>query len=467
MGAATFWTANSLALLPLPIRHRILASLTDDEIQEFLFDWLRWARPEQLPPTGNWRTWLVLAGRGFGKTRTGAEWVRARVESGRARRIALVAPTAADARDVMVEGESGLLSICPEGNKPVYEPTKRRLTWPNGALATTYSADEPERLRGPQHDHAWCDEVGSWRRPQAWDNLQFGLRLGDDPRTCVTTTPKRTTLVKALLEAKTTVRTKGSSYDNRANLAPAFFDEIIAAYEGTRLGLQEIHAELSEIVDGAWFPGFSMRRNVDVGAEWIPGVPVRLAIDCGTSFHTGAVFFQVREMDAHRFSVNVFADYYAEGLYSRANAEAIQAVGRERCSGRLDAIRLDPAGSHRTGIGPTVSSEYDRVFGSRSLSPWPLLSVTDGLDLIETLLGSETRDAELIIHPRCVHLIEAFKNYQRANSGGEWLDRPKDPQHPQEDLMDALRGGLQDRFPEGRRPAPVFRWMQARGGRLR
>src|SRR5450759_4532434 len=129
--------------------------------------WHRLARPEQLPPPGNWRIWLVLAGRGWGKTRTAAEWVLERVESGKARRIALVAPTAADARAVMVEGASGILACATERLRPLYEPSRRRLTWPNGAIATLYSADEPERLRGPQHDTASCDEIATWRYPEA------------------------------------------------------------------------------------------------------------------------------------------------------------------------------------------------------------------------------------------------------------------------------------------------------------
>jgi hypothetical protein len=408
-----------------------------------------------------------MAGRGFGKTRTGVEWVRGMVESGRARRVALVAPTAADVRDVMVGGESGLLAVCPPWNRPAYEPSKRRLVWPNGAIATTYSADEPERLRGPQHDLALCDEIGSWRRPQSWDNLMFGLRLGRDPRACVTFTPRQTTLVRSLLAAPDSVLTKGSSYENRANLAPTFFSQILAAYEGTRLGLQEIHAELSEIAEGAWFPSFSPRRHVTPEAEYRPGLPVLLAIDCGTSIHTGAVFFQVRERGEYRFDVNVFADYHAEGLLSETNARAILDVARRTCQGRLDRVRLDPASGQRTGVGPVVYAEYERVFGRHLVAPWPRLPVVDGLNLIETLLGSESRAAELTIHPRCTHLIEAFKNYQRAQRGGEWLDDPVDPQHPHEDLMDALRGGLQDRFPDGRRPAPAFRVVQARGGRLR
>ena len=215
------------------------------------YEWRRWARPDQLTPPGDWRTWLVLAGRGWGKTRTGAEFVRAEVESGRAKRVALVAPTAADARDVIAEGESGILAVSPPWSEPLYEPSKRRLTWPNGAIATLYSADEPRRLRGPQHDLAWADELAAWERPEAWDQLMFGLRLGADPRVIVTTTPRPISVVRELLKADTTHLTRGATFDNRANLAPAFFEQIIRKYEGTRLGRQELYAEVLDDVPGA------------------------------------------------------------------------------------------------------------------------------------------------------------------------------------------------------------------------
>jgi phage terminase large subunit-like protein len=227
------------------------ASLSDDDFRRLQHDWRFWARPNQLPPPGDWRVWLVQAGRGFGKTRCGAEWCRDLIEAGLARRVALVAPTAADARDVMVEGDSGILSVCPPWNRPHYEPSKRRLTWPCGAMATTYSADEPERLRGPQHDTAWCDELAAWRYPAAWDMLMFGLRLGDNPRACVTTTPKPTPLIKAIRSDPNTATTRGTTYDNRDNLAAALFDQIITRYEGTRFGRQELLGELLEDVPGA------------------------------------------------------------------------------------------------------------------------------------------------------------------------------------------------------------------------
>ena len=221
--------------------------------------WAAIARPNQLPPPGDWwQIWLLLAGRGFGKTRTLAEWVCEQALFGLASRIALVAATAADARDVLVEGESGILAVAPPWFRPIYEPSKRRLTWPNGAIGTTFSAEEPERLRGPQHDAAVCDELGSWSRPETWDMLQFGLRLGRNPRCLVATTPRPTKLIRELLarEGRDVVVTRGSTYENRANLASGFFDQVIRKYEGTRLGRQELNAELLEDTPGAlWSHG--------------------------------------------------------------------------------------------------------------------------------------------------------------------------------------------------------------------
>ena len=230
----------------------MLKRLTADEQATLAYDWTFWARPNQLEPPGDWRIWLLLAGRGFGKTRTGAEWVRQQIERDRCGRLALLAPTAADARDVMVEGESGILSICPNWNRPVYEPSKRRLTWPNGALATLYSADEPERLRGPQHDGAWVDELGAMSYPdQAWAQLTFGLRLGRNPRAVVTTTPKPIPVIKTLTKDPTCYVTRGTTYDNIMNLPQAFVRQIVSRYEGTRLGRQELMAEILEDVEGA------------------------------------------------------------------------------------------------------------------------------------------------------------------------------------------------------------------------
>jgi phage terminase large subunit-like protein len=243
--------AGWFATIPEAMRSEPLSALTPGQAVALLYEWRFWARANQLPPDGDWRVWLLLAGRGFGKTRTGAEMIRARALARTARRLALVAPTAGDARDVMVEGESGILAISPAWERPRYEPSKRRLTWPNGAVGTVFSAEEPERLRGPQHDAAWCDELASWRYPETWDMLMFGLRLGTDPQVVVTTTPRPTRLLHELIADPTVVVTRGTTYENRTNLAPGFLGQIIRKYQGTRLGRQELEAELLEDVPGA------------------------------------------------------------------------------------------------------------------------------------------------------------------------------------------------------------------------
>ena len=222
----------------------------------------------------NWSVWVLLAGRGFGKTRVGAEFIQHAVESGQSGRIHIIAPTAADARDVAVEGESGILSIAPPWNRPLYESTKRRLTWPNGATASLFSAEEPERLRGPQCDTVWCDELAAWDpnvQQMVWDMMNFGLRLGKNPRAVVTTTPKPTVLIQNLVkQAKDpinrTIITTGSTYENRSNLAAPFMRQI-TQYEGTNLGRQEIYAELIDIEESgilkrSWFKRWPANKGM-------------------------------------------------------------------------------------------------------------------------------------------------------------------------------------------------------------
>ncbi len=213
--------------------------------------WVRVARHEQLPPSGDWRTWLFLAGRGSGKTRAAVEWIRGEIQRGVMRRVAVVAPTASDTRDVIVEGDSGFLSVCPLDFMPIYEPSKRRLTFPNGATVSLYSAEEPLRLRGPQFDGAWLDELCHFKYPETYDMLMFGLRLGRNPRCMITTTPRPTPLLKKIRTQSATVETLSTTYDNRANLASAFFTDIVSQYEGTRLGRQELLAEILDDTPGA------------------------------------------------------------------------------------------------------------------------------------------------------------------------------------------------------------------------
>ena len=209
------------------------------------------ARPAQIPPPGAWQYWLLKAGRGFGKTRVGGEWTIKQAREHPGCRLALVAPTAGDTRDVMVEGESGILTISPDGFMPLYEPSKRRLTWPNGSIATLYSAEEPNRLRGPQHHYAWCDELASWKYPATWDMLLFGLRLGQNPQAVITTTPRPIQIIKDLMKDPRCVVTGGSTYENADNLAPTFITSIVQKYEGTRLGRQELNAEILDDNPGA------------------------------------------------------------------------------------------------------------------------------------------------------------------------------------------------------------------------
>lgn len=244
--------ALRLADLPLDERRAVIDALPADELLPVLFDWEgTWARADQREPPGEWRTWLLRSGRGAGKTRTGAEWVRRKVETGRYGRLALVAATAADCRDVVVEGESGLLATAHPRFRPKYIGSKRKVEWPNGATAHLYSAEEPDRLRGPQHDAAWCDELAAWRHPEAWDMLQLGLRLGTDPRCVVTTTPRPTLLVRKIAGNPTTVSTVASTYANLAFLASQFIDEVVNIYAGTHLGRQEIFGEIIEDIIGA------------------------------------------------------------------------------------------------------------------------------------------------------------------------------------------------------------------------
>lgn len=253
-----------------------LADLEPAQVAFLLADWATWARPDQLPPLGpqvDWRTWVVLGGRGAGKTRAGAEWVRAQalgiapIALRPAARIALVGETYADVRRVMIEGVSGLLSVHADDERPLWEPSKRELTWPSGARAQAFSAEDPDGLRGPQFDIAWVDELAKWREPErAWDMLQFALRLGESPRAVVTTTPRPIELLQRLIADPTAVVTRAATTLNAANLAPGFLAEIERRYAGTALLRQELYGEI--IADTA---GSLWRR------DWIEAARVATA----------------------------------------------------------------------------------------------------------------------------------------------------------------------------------------------
>jgi phage terminase large subunit-like protein len=257
----TISEAEYLALLPVSEREKILSNYSDSELAILFYDWNTWARPKQLPPKKEWYIWLLKAGRGFGKTRSGAGWVHERAIEQR-REIAMIARTPADARDFMIEGPGGILRNTHPELRPLYEPSKRRLTWRStGSIALIYSDDEPEQLRGFSGDTAWADEFCKFKHPQeTWDNLQFGMReTGGTPKICITTTPKPMRILQIIKALPGCIEVIGTSYENKANLHPLWFKEVLARYEGTRLGRQEIYAEeLTDNPDALW-----KRDNLD------------------------------------------------------------------------------------------------------------------------------------------------------------------------------------------------------------
>ncbi|WP_375172648.1 DNA-packaging protein [Pseudooceanicola sp.] len=257
----------------------------------FLFEF--WAMPHQLPPEGDWRAWVILGGRGAGKTRAGAEWVRAQVEgarpldAGRCERLALVGETIDQVREVMIFGDSGILACSPPDRRPQWEAGRKRLVWPNGAQAHAFSAHEPEGLRGPQFDGAWVDELAKWKKGQdAWDMLQFALRLGEDPRVCVTTTPRPTAILRDLLARPSTVTTHAPTEANRANLAESFLAEVRERYAGTSLGRQELDGVMLGASEGALWT-HPMLEEAQL-AEAPPLDRIVVAVDPPVTGHAGS-----------------------------------------------------------------------------------------------------------------------------------------------------------------------------------
>lgn len=270
--------ADDLRDLGLDIE-KALRDLGPVKAEELLYNWRFWARSEQLAPLKNlngepWNNWAIIAGRGFGKTRAGVEWCREKIKRGFKRGMA-VAATNSDIERVMIKGESGFLASCWAKDKdvngkelgaPEWSPTKRTLVWANGATITFFSAEEPERLRGPQGDFAWCDELCAWNRDRdTWDMLQFCLRLGKHPQICITTTPKPTKLIRDILKHPKTVVTTGSTFDNKANLAETYVENVRATYEGSRIGRQELYAEILDEASGAlWTRDLLSKAEIEV-----------------------------------------------------------------------------------------------------------------------------------------------------------------------------------------------------------
>jgi len=315
----------------------LMKRIPEQEIEQWPYDWKVWGRASQQAPAGDWRVWLVMAGRGFGKTRLGAEWVRQVAEANPDARIALVGASLHEARSVMVEGESGLLSIGAPWQRPSFESSVRRVVWPNGAQAYLYSAGEPESLRGPQHSHAWCDEIAKWdnvsnRAMAMWDNLLMGLRLGDDPRLVATTTPRPVPLVaRVLADGDDVVVTRGSTFDNARNLPARFVAAMQRSYGGTTLGRQELLGEMIEDLAGALWSRSLIESAREEAAP--PMVRVVVGVDPPASAHGDACGIIVCGIGDDRIA-RVLADCSVEQAsperWARAVANAARAWSADR-----------------------------------------------------------------------------------------------------------------------------------------
>lgn len=323
-------------------RGTLAASLEPHEIAALgSWYWQGWARDNQLPPEKAWRTWLICAGRGFGKTRAGAEWLRNVARYDGKARIALVGASLQEVRTVMVEGDSGVLAAAPGALAPQYEPSLRKLTWENGAEAYLYSAGEPDSLRGPQHSHAWCDEIAKWDRANdrdllAWDNLQLTMRVGESPRVLATTTPRLTPLMQRLLdeaEAGEVVLARGKTMDAREILPVDFFRAMIRQYEETTFGRQELEGELVDGADGALWTRAMLDRCRVTGPVPPPRRTV-VAVDPPASARGDACGIVVAELGA-----DGIATVRADCSIDRASPQQwARAVARAAAIWRADRV---------------------------------------------------------------------------------------------------------------------------------
>lgn len=317
-------------MLPEQERIKLLNSLTQEDAEELLYDWKVWARPKQLEPSGNWLTWMILTGRGWGKTRTGAEWVIGKARKN-AKHIALIGKTKADVRDTMIElGPASIMKISHPKFRPEYEPSKRRLTWPNDCIATIYSGDEPDQVRGPSHDFSWIDELAKFQYPDdIWSNLMFGLREGEDMRILVTTTPRPIKIIKNLVKDLDTITITGNTYENKDNLPEKYFDKVIAPYVGTRLGQQEIEGKILEDNPNALWN----RKMIDDNRVNKHPTLIRIVIgvdpeasDTETSAETGIIAAGI-DNNGHGY---ILADSTIKGSPDQWGNEAVTAYYKNR-----------------------------------------------------------------------------------------------------------------------------------------
>lgn len=309
---------------------QVLAGLDPARRLQLMRHWRWTARPAQLPPPGDWSLWLILAGRGFGKTRAGAEWVTAMARALPGARIALVGRSAQDGQSVMIEGDSGLLAVAGAAFRPRWTASRRQLLWPNGAMATLFSAAEPDQLRGPQFHFAWCDELAAWPNArEAWDMLKMGLRLGANPKAVVTTTPRPDPLLARLMKAAGTVVSRGSTFDNRANLPEPFLNEVRTSYGGTAVGRQELMGEILQAREGALWTRDGLERCREAAAPEL----VRVVVGVDPPAGPGGCGIVVAGLDA-RGIAHVLADAslsaVAPEVWAAAVASAFERFGADR-----------------------------------------------------------------------------------------------------------------------------------------
>jgi phage terminase large subunit-like protein len=337
--------ANWIACADAAVQEQFLNELDEGELLALPYLFEFWGMDHQLPPEGAWRTWLVLGGRGAGKTRAGAEWVRSVVEGsrpldpGKCRRVALVGETIEQVREVMVFGDSGILACSPPDRRPEWEAGRKRLVWPNGAIATIHTAHDPEGLRGPQFDAAWVGELAKWKRGQeTWDQLQFALRLGDDPRVCVTTTPRNVEVLKRLIASPSTVQTHAPTQANAANLASSFMEEVMARYHGTRLGRQELEGVLLADAEGAlWTSDALEGGRVDAVPEFdriVVGLDPAASAGAGADECGIVVVGAVTQGPVQEWRAVVLADCTVQGAtpsgWARAAIAAMERYGADK-----------------------------------------------------------------------------------------------------------------------------------------
>ncbi|WP_170414666.1 DNA-packaging protein [Ruegeria atlantica] len=337
--------AGWLASADAAVRDRFLSEIGEGGLcaLPFLFEF--WALPHQLPPKGDWRSWVIMGGRGAGKTRAGAEWVRSMVEGslpldrGEACRVALVGETFDQVRDVMIFGDSGILQCSPPDRRPVWKASERKLVWPNGAEAQAFSAHDPEGLRGPQFDAAWVDELAKWKKAsETWDMLQFALRLGDQPRVCVTTTPRNVKVLKDLLASPSTAQTHAPTEANRANLAESFLEEVRARYAGTRLGRQELDGVLLSDAEGALWTGSMLEASRVEKVPELDRIVVALdpAVTAGADADACGIVVVGAQVKGppEEWRAYVLADRTVQGVgpagWAQAAIDAMDELGAER-----------------------------------------------------------------------------------------------------------------------------------------